>query len=471
MRIIIVGCGQVGVTIARYLSQEGNDIVIIDKHSDAFDKVVETLDVMVIKGNGLSARTLREASVHEADLIISVTGSDETNILCCLTARKLGVKYAIGRVRDPEYASDLNRFRHDLGLDLIINPEHQAALEISRLLRFPNADNIETFVRGSVEMVSFRLEDSSLLVGKSLIRAFPHDQVHVVVAVVERANEVIIPRGSFVLQAGDIIRIMGSPRDISGFFSYLGQERGKVASVMVVGGSLIARYLVEELQHEHIKFKIIDSDLDRCEELSEALPNCTIIHGDGTDEDLLDAEDIAAMGAVVCLTPSDEENVIIGLYAQSAGEAKAIIKVTHINSSLIRRLGFSSVVAPQTITAYQIIRYVRGLQNSAARSSIRTMYQIARGDGDYAEALEFLVHPGSRCIGVPLKELRIREGILVGSVVRRGNVITPSGSTAIADGDTVIIIIKNEAINELDEILVDQDSNLEDLVEYYRRFR
>ena len=352
MRIIIVGCGKVGTTIARHLSQEGNDITIIDRNPEVFDKVLETLDVMVVKGNGLSARTLSEAEVSGVDLVISVTSSDETNILCCLTAKKLGAEHTIARVRDPEYAVDLYRFRQDLGLDLIINPEQQSALEISRLLRFPNADNIETFVNGRVELISFIVRDTSPLKDHSVMQVFPRDKVHVIAALVERDNQVFIPHGNFVFAEGDRVRLIGSPNYVSGFFSYFGRRRSRVEEVTIIGGGIIAQYLIRELIKDKIQIKVVEIDYNRCTELSEAFPTCTIIHGDGADEDLLDAENIAETGAVVCLTSRDEENAVIALYAMSVGVPKSIVKITHINSNLVHKLGLTSVITPQTITAY-----------------------------------------------------------------------------------------------------------------------
>jgi len=448
------------VTIAQHLSQENNDIVIIDKNDSAFERVTETLDVMVQRGNGLSSRVLSLAGVSETDLVIAVTHSDESNILCALTAKKLGAKHTIARVRDPDYASDLNSFRTDLGLDLIINPEYQAALEIARLLHFTSADNIDTFVSGRVELVSFHLSEGSSLIGKNLQQAFPRDMVDVLVATVERGNEAIIPHGTFTLQLNDVVRVMGSIASINRFFSYIGSPRSKVKQVMVVGGGIISQYLVRELLREKIAVKLIEIDRKRCEELNETLPGCTIIHGDGTDEDLLEDEDVAQTDAVISLTSRDEENVFIGLYALNLGAGKAIVRINNARSSLVRQLGLSSTVAPQSITAYQIIRYVRGLQSRESSSSIRTMYKIAQSETGYVEALEFAVTSTCRCLGIPIKDMPLKTGILVGCIVRQGVIISPSGNTSIHPGDTVVIIAKDYRIDDLEDILQEEDDLL-----------
>jgi len=455
MNIIIVGCGKVGYTIAKYLSEEGNDLVMIDTKIDTFDKIVETLDVMVVRGNGLSGKVLEEANVRNADLAICVTSSDETNILCCMTAKRLGAKYVIARVRDPEYALELDHLKKDLGLDMIINPEQQAAFEIARLVRFPSASGIETFVGGRVEIISFRVAEDSRLANKSILQSFSKRRPDVLLTSVERKSEAIVPHGDFVLLADDIVRVMGHPTAISDFFKDLGLVTNKVKDATVIGGGKITFYLADILARHNVKLKIIEIDEEKCRRLSEEIPDAIVIQGDGTDEDILKSENIGQSGVLICLTDRDEENLVVALYSRQCGVPKTILKLNHINLELVRNLGFDSVICPKNITAYKIIQYVRGLKNSEGSSLIQTMYKIVETETDRIEALEFNVSANAKYLRVPLRDLRIKKGILVGCIVRRGNIIIPSGLTEIHEKDSVIVIAKNEELVSLDDILAD----------------
>ena len=455
MNIIVVGCGKVGYTIAKYLSEEDNDLVMIDTKEEPFEKILDSLDVMVVKGNGLSAKTLEEANVREADMAICVTSSDETNILCCMTAKRLGAKYVIARVRDPEYALELDQLKKDLGLDMIINPEQQAALEIARLIRFPTANGIETFVGGKVESVSFRVTEENPLANKTVLQSFAKRRPDVLLISVERKAEVFVPHGDTMLYADDIVRVLGQPAAVSEFFKEIGIVTGKVKDAMIIGGGRITHYLAKILSSYNIQLKILEIDEETCLRLSEDIPEAIIIQGDGTDEDVLRSENIGKASAVICLTDRDEENLVVALYARQSGALKTILKVNHINLDLVKSLGFDSVICPKNITAYRIIRRVRGLKNSEGMSQIQTMYKIAETEDDRIEALEFNATREEECLRRPLRDLRMKKGVLVGCIVRHGQVITPSGVTEIHEGDSVIIVAKNEELSTLDDIMAD----------------
>ena len=455
MNIIIVGCGKVGCTIARYLSEEDNDLVLIDTKMDAFNKIVESMDVMVVKGNGLSAKVLEEANIREADMAICVTSSDETNILCCMTAKRLGAKHVIARVRDPEYALELDHLKKDLGLDMIINPEQQAALEIARLVRFPTATGIETFVGGRVESISFRMTEDNPLANKTVLQNFAKRRPDVLLVSVERKGEVFVPNGETMLLPDDIVRVLGQARAVSEFFKEIGIVTGKVKDAMIIGGGKITYYLGKILTQYNMQIKILEIDEEKCRYLSEELPDAMVIQGDGTDEDVLKSENMGKAGVVISLTDRDEENLVVALYSRQCGVQKMILKVNHISLELVKSLGFDSVICPKNITAYKIIRYVRGLKNSAGRSQIQTMYKIAETDEERIEALEFNVTAAERCLHIPLRQLRLKKGVLVGCIVRHGTVIIPSGATELHEHDSVIIIAKNEELATLDEIMAD----------------
>lgn len=458
MHIIIVGEGKVGYTLAEHLSRENHDVTIIDTNDAALRRASELLDVMGVKGNGASIATLREAGVEAADILIAVTGMDEVNMVCCLTAKRLGAKYTIARVRNVEYAKDMAALKGELGIDLVINPENATALEISQLLRFPTAANLETFYRGRVEMISFRVRQDDFLVGQPLSEQSKKFQgLPLLFCAAEREDgEVIIPDGSFVPKVGDRLYLIGQPGGLGSFFRLLGRYTQKSRTVMIVGGGRIAHYLTVMLEKLGMKVKIIEQDMERCRQLSEALPKAAIICGDGTDHELLEEENVTAYDAFVALTDRDEDNLIISLYALQQGISKVIAKSNRQNyTGIARAAGLDSVVSPKLITAGQILQVVRGMQNSKG-SVMNALYKIADGN---AEAMEFLVNETTRHQGVPLRELHLKKGILIAVLIHQDRIIIPDGSSVITSGDTVILVSRNHRILDINDIY--EDSRIE----------
>lgn len=460
MKVIIVGCGKVGFTIARSLSAEKNvHVTVVANNQESIEKAQETIDVMFVRGNGLSENTLVLAGAKDADLIISVTNADETNILCCISAKHLGTKYTIARVRDPEYALELNELWKELGIDMVINPEQQTAREISRLLRYPSADDIDTFVGGRVELVSFKVQEApEFFIGKSVKQIFYKKKTNIILAMVERKFSAVIPNGELVFEENDIISVLGRPSDIMNFFALIGKRQEKINNIMIIGGSKITHYLVELLNRHtsRTEIKIVEKDKAKCDALCETLceinPRCLIINGDGTDEDFLLSEDIESAGAVICLTDRDEENILISLYALQIGIKKAVAKINHINQSMIKSLKLGSILNPQNITADQIVRYVRGL-TGAEGSNIITMYGIFDNEEARVEAIEFIVSEKAKCLETQLKDLKLKQGVLFGCIVRDTSIIIPTGESSIQKNDRVIIITKMKGIQEIDDIL------------------
>ena len=458
MNIIIVGEGKVGYTLAEHLSRENHDVTIIDTNDAALRRASELLDVMGVKGNGASIATLREAGVEAADILIAVTGMDEVNMVCCLTAKRLGAKYTIARVRNVEYAKDMAALKGELGIDLVINPENATALEISQLLRFPTAANLETFYRGRVEMISFRVRQDDFLVGQPLSEQSKKFQgLPLLFCAAEREDgEVIIPDGSFVPKVGDRLYLIGQPGGLGSFFRLLGRYTQKSRTVMIVGGGRIAHYLTVMLEKLGMKVKIIEQDMERCRQLSEALPKAAIICSDGTDHELLEEENVTAYDAFVALTDRDEDNLIISLYALQQGISKVIAKSNRQNyTGIARAAGLDSVVSPKLITAGQILQVVRGMQNSKG-SVMNALYKIADGN---AEAMEFLVNETTRHQGVPLRELHLKKGILIAVLIHQDRIIIPDGSSVITSGDTVILVSRNHRILDINDIY--EDSRIE----------
>ncbi|BDE88398.1 MULTISPECIES: Trk system potassium transporter TrkA [Intestinimonas] len=450
MKIIIVGDGKVGFTLAEHLSREEHDVTIIDTSDNALQKASDTLDVMCIKGNGASLTALKEAGADTADLLIAVTNLDEVNMVCCLTGKRLGAKYTIARVRNFEYTAAQGMLKMGMGIDLLINPENDTAVEISRILRFPSAANIETFYRGRVELMSFRAREEDFFIGQPLsalsrkVRDLP-----ILFCAAERNEEVLIPDGSFVPQVGDKLYLIGAPLGLHGFFELMGRYAPKIRNVFVVGGGRITFYLAALMERMNMKVTIVERKEERCRQLSELLPHTLVINGDGTDQELLESENMAANDAFVALTDRDEDNLIISLYALQKGLKKVVAKCNRQNyTGIVQHLGLDSVISPKLITAGHILQVVRGMQNSKG-SVMNALYRIAEGG---AEAAEFAVNGTTRHLHTPLKDLRLKRGVLIAVIIHQGQVIIPVGSSVISSGDTVIIISRGMGILDVNDI-------------------
>ena len=451
MRILVVGDGKVGHTIAEQLTREKHDVVIIDQDDEVLTKCEDTLDVICVRGNGANAKVLLDAQADRADILIATTASDETNMLCGLIAKRLGTKYIIARIRDPEYNDSLTLLQRELGIDMAFNPERATALEIGRLLRFPFASNIESFAKGRVEMVEFRAQEHDVVTGHALkdlarMRGLPQ----VLYAVIEREGRVIIPTGDFIIQAGDRVHVAGDMVTITAYFQYLGKNSLRIRRVMLLGGGRISYYLAKMLVPMGIRVSMIEINERKANHLSELLPEVNVIYGDGTDQELLDQEGLKDMDAFVTLSDRDEENLMTGLFAVRQGVPKVIVKNNRVAyADLINSLGLDSVVSPRSITCANILRYVRGRVNSEG-TKVERLYRLMDGK---AEALEFIARAGDPYIGIPLKDLRTRPGVLVAVIVRKGQVIVPFGNDHIEAGNSVVILSRDSGIKDLNEVI------------------
>ncbi len=453
MNIIIVGDGKVGYTLAEHLSQEEHNVTVIDTSDEALRRASESLDVMCVKGNGATLSALQESGADTADVVIAATSMDEVNMICCRTAKRLGARFSIARVRNVEYAKELSVLKQELGIDLVINPENATAVEISRLLRFPSAANIETFYRGRVELIGFRIHEGDFLIGQPLSAlARQLQELPMLLCAVERGSEVIIPDGSFVPQAEDRLYLIGQPSGLTSFFKLLGRYTPKVKDVFIVGGGRIAHYLTAILENLGMRVKIVERNRDRCRHLSEVLPHTMILCGDGTDQELLEQENIAAADAFIALTDRDEDNLIISLYAMQQGMKKVVAKCNRQNyAGIAQSVGLDSVISPKLITANHILQVVRGMQNSKG-SVMNALYRIA---GGHAEAMEFAVNETTQNLNTPLKDLRLKKGILIAVIIHQNRIIIPDGSSVISQGDTVIIVSRNHGILDINDIYDD----------------
>ena len=453
MTIIIAGAGKVGATLAEHLADEGHSVIIIDVSGETLDHLSNQMDVMCVRGNCVSRDVLLEAGAKESGVLIAATGSDEINLLCCHIAHRAGVPYTVARVRGTEYVSDLDTLKTDLGITMLINPELTAAIEISRLLRFPSAANIDSFARGRVELVSFTVQEGDFLAGRTLASLSSKIQgLPMLVCAVERGDEVFIPNGASLIAVGDRVSIAGTPSGVHQFFKLLGRQTHRIRSAFIIGGGKIAFYLLIQLERLGMSCKVVERGAERCRELAEEHPRSLIIHGDGTDPELLTEERMASSDAFIALTNRDEDNLIISLYAHQAGVPKVVAKSSRQNyTAIARSAGVESVVSPKLATAGLILRFIRGLQNSKG-TVMNALYRIAGGK---AEAMEFLVSPVTRNLKVPLKDLKLRKGVLIAVIVRGNKVIIPEGSTYLEQGDDVIVIARDSGILDLNDIYAD----------------
>ena len=453
MKIAIVGAGKVGTALTRHLSAD-NKVTVIDQNAHLVDNIINVYDVMGVCGNGASYDVQKEADVQHTDLLIATTSSDEINILTCLVANKLGVRHTIARVRNPEYGRQLRFMRGELGLSMSINPEQATAREIARVLRFPTAMKLESFSKGRLELVEYRVAERTALDGTRLSELYRNFKVRVLICAVARQGETIIPSGDFTLRAGDKIYLTAAPRELEKFFRQLGVFRAKASSVIIVGASKICYYLASELLDMGMSVKIIDQDERRCVAISEKLPRALVIVGDGTDSELLSEEGIGQTDAFVAITGLDEANILMSLNAarMSGDCCKVVAKINR--KALLELVSdeslIDSVVSTGSVTVELILQYIRAMKNASA-SKVKTLHRIV---DEKVEALEFTVTADIPFAGIPLRELNLKRGLLLAGIVRQnGQIVIPSGEDALHLHDDVIVVTTDTQLDDLRDIL------------------
>ena len=441
MKIVIVGDGKVGLTLTEQLSAEGHDLVIIDRNQQVLQDSQEAYDVMVVNGNGASMHVLKEAGADSADLLIAATSADELNMLCCITAKKMGCRHTIARVRNPDYHRQLSFLKEELGLSMTINPEAAAAREIFHILQFPSSINRDFFAKGQVEVVEFKLRAKCPAVGQSLMELYRSSRVKVLVCAVERGSEVYIPNGDFVLREGDIIHVTGVNHNLMDLMRYLKLPSNRIREVVIVGGSRLGYYLAEALTRIGIKVKIIEKNYNRCVELSELLPKVLVINGDACDQKLMNAECAGKADALITLTDIDEINLVISLFAGQIGVPKTITKMDRIDQfEAFKAMGVDSIVSPKHIICDDVLRYVRAMRNHRSDAVI-SLHRIVNHKVD---ALEFRVDKDMPKVDIPLKELKLKKNTLIACIRRKGKLIFPDGNETIQPEDTVIVVSTSE---------------------------
>lgn len=450
MDIIIVGCGKVGSTLAAKLNAEGNNVTIIDQDGDKIKALANKLDIMGVIGNGASRSVQKDAGVDKTDLLIAVTGNDELNLLSCLVAKKSSNCRTIARLKDPEYNMDAPYFKNELGLAMVINPELAAAKEIARVLNFPSAIKIETFAKGRIELLKFKLPAGSLLAGMSVKDVATKLRSSITFCTIERGDDVYIANGNFVFEEKDIISIIAAPQKAKAFFKKINYQIQPIKDALIVGGGPITYYLCNLLEGAGISCTVVEKNSARCDELATEFEKVTIINADPSDEDVLREEGIAHTDAFVALTGLDEENILLSLFAKKSGSRKIITKINRIDfDDIVTHLDLDTMVYPKNITADTIVSYVRAMNNRRG-SNIETVYNLIKGR---VEAVEFTIGNGSPVVGKPLMELALKPGVLIAIIQRGRTLIAPRGQDFIEPGDSVVVITKDMALTNIKDIL------------------
>lgn len=441
MKIIIAGCGKVGTTLTAELAADGHDITVIDKKHDVLERVCSQYDVIGMEGNCATMQVLKDVGTADADLLIAMTSADEVNLLCCVTAHQINPHiHTIVRIRNSEYTAQIMELRSVFGLSLIVNPERSAAEEIERLLRYPGFLARESFAKGQVELVEFRISSDSPMAGVSLQDLPGVLKTRVLICAVLRNGSITLPGGSFVLCSGDRIYMTAPASELSGILRNLGVITHRVKRVILGGGDRISYYLAQMLERDGMKVQIIDQDRERCEDLARLLPKVSITCGDVTDPSVLEREGIATSDAFVALTGLDELNIIMSLYANSQKVPIVITKQGRIEElqDIISGLSLGSVVSPKQLCSDIVVGYVRSMRDTSGDTAL-TVQTVANGQ---VQACEFMIGPGTMHKNTPLVELnkKIKSGILIAAIFHEGNVTIASGSSRYQEGDTVVVI-------------------------------
>ena len=449
MKIVIAGAGVVGESLCSELSAEGNDVILIEKEEKILNKLVETYDITGLVGNGASYETLLEAGTDTADIFIAATESDELNIISSIIAKKLGTKFTIARVRNPEYSSNMQFVREGLGISLMINPEQETAKSIANKLMFPVALSVENFFGQRAGFISIRVQKDNFLNGMQLKELEFSSKDKVIICTVRRGEDVFIPSGDFTILEGDIVHIAGSKEAVHKFYDRIEKSNLKIDSALLVGVGTISHYLIGKLLENKIKVKVIENNKERAEKLSESYPKAIVIRGDEADQEFLMQEGINNYDSTVILTDSDEENTVITMFVNSITNSKLITKMNRtLMLSILEKNTRTSTVVPKKVISDMIISVVRSKTNMRG-STMSFLYRLE----SQVEFITFEINKNSRAIDISLKDLKIKKGTLIASILRDGKMIFPGGNDAIKINDSVMVVTTASSIEDFDDIL------------------
>ena len=451
MNIIILGAGKVGEAIAKDLADEQHDITLIEKDEKRFESMMNQYDIKGIAGNGASYEILEEASVEEADVFLAVTEKDELNMIACLLSNNMGAKETVARVRNPEYANLSNLMSRSLGITNIINPELQAAQSCLKLIEFPMADSFESFSNDKAAIVEMDVSSAFPLVNRNLVE-FRQKYSNIIVCFTQQQGDYFIPKGDHVIRKNDELFVTGPFHELIQLYKDNGQTNEKIRSILIIGGGLVAVYVIKLFKNSHVKIKLIESDEKRAHQLSMDYPHVEVINEDGTSITVLEEQGAMHYDALLALTGIDEENIIVSMVAEKLGIKKRLTKINRTELlSIVGTVGLQSIITPKRITADHIIQYVRALGNSQG-SNVEALYKIA---DDQVEALQFVVKRGSKACQKSLKDTNFIDNVLIAYIYREGKVLFPSGNDKMLPHDRVIVISTGEKhLKDLDEIII-----------------
>lgn len=450
MRIVIIGLGTIGRTIVKTLAGEQHAVTLVDERREKLESLIEKYDVCGVVGNGACMEIQQEAGVREADLVIALTDSDEMNIFACMVARRVGARNTVARVRNPDYSRQIELMRAELGISMLVNPERDTANEIFNLINLPSIVQAEPFAQGRVLLVELVVRPDSVLAGQTLLALGRRLSARVLICAVQRGEKVYIPSGHFVLEAGDRIHVTSDAHTLGDFLSEVAPVRSPLKSIMIIGGGKTGLYLAEQLSHRRYRVKLIESDKETAEALSESLPRVTVVHGNGLRHDVLLEEGLEAMDALVSLTDTDEENMVVAMYASKLRVRRTVAQIkSDALQDMMAELGMPDSVSPKRVVADRIASYVRALANKRG-SNVLTLSRLV---GGRVEALEFAARGQERLYGKPLMELALKENCLIACLIRDDQVIIPDGHACIRQGDRVIVVTTHRSFDDLTDIL------------------
>ncbi len=451
MEIIVAGNGKVGEALVKQLSAEGYNLTLIDYDTERLEDMSEHYDCIGVKGNCASMETLKQCGVESADLLIAATGSDEVNLLCAMTAKGMNPQiHTIARIRNPEYVEQAYVMRNVFGLSMTFNPERQAAKEIERLLKLPGFLKRDSFAKGKVEIVELRIDADSKLKDVPLSTMYKTVKCKVLVCAVIRDGKTVTPSGSCTLKEGDKIFVTAPTDNLAILLKNLGIVTHKVKNVVIAGGGMLSYYLAGALEKQ-MDVTVIEKDPVRCAKLSEALDRTNVICGDVSSQSLLESERVSESDALVTLTGIDEQNIITSLYGDKCNIPTIVTKLDRMDESeIINDLSIGSVVCPRKLCCNNIVRYVRAIGNQVGAAV--TIHSIADG---HAEAMEFIVDDTTHNCRIPLKELDLKENVLIVCITRRGVIQIPDGDSYFDKGDSIVVVSSGEeVILRLNDIFV-----------------
>lgn len=450
MKVIIVGMGRVGTTLTQELCREGHDLVVVENNAATLQECVDKFDIQGVCGKGCSADILREAGVENCDMLVSVMPEDENNILCCIVAKALGARNLVARVRDPVYYKQFEFLRSRIGIGMLVNPEEAAAHEIMCILRFPAATKINSFSEEKVDIVEFKLPKDSKIEGMTLAEIRKKLKIDALIVTIEREGNIIVPNGDVALKSGDVVGVCAKHYEVSAFFRTFGLFRQKADSVMILGGGDDVFYLARELEESGFFVKVICNSYERCLAIKGGLKKAVVVCGDYTDREVLEREGIANADAVVSMSHYDENNIVTSLFAQTKGVEKPVAVLRGDSyRGLLESVGIDTAISPYRLAAEKIVRYLRATDVEEG-SAVKAMYKLA---DERAEGLLFNINGNAQFSGKSLKDLPLRNGVLIAAVVRGKNVFIPDGNFTLEGKDDVVIISSGKRIFALEDIL------------------